>query len=269
MHKPAQELEQKYARAQEQIQRLSEQVKRLTNTESELYGFQEALDQQFRIYRQLYEFGQRLVDTFDLDAILRQAVHFVLYELNFERCAVLIPTADATEYRAGVLDGWYQEEELQQVRACRFTADNPVVQQLMQSPVQCTNPCSEQCSSACSKDDLEAFARCLLVDEFAANTLGGEPGKPYGLIVVGNSRANFDYQTRIAADSEFMVGLGNLVSQVSNAINNIHYYRALEDERQQLEVKVGERTRELAQQNRELEDTLVELRLAKERGVIG
>ncbi len=260
---PPQALVQKYARAMEQVERLSEQVKRLTNTESELYVFQEVLDQQFRIYRQLYEFGQRLVGNFDLAVILEDTVRFALYALNFERCIIFTVDSESGDFLVGTLDGWYEEEQLQQVRALCFPADNPVVAQILREPMQCSCSCPADRSDACTTEQIKTFTGCLFLDEFAAFALGGESGMPYGLMVVGNSRANFDYQTRIAIDSEFMVGLGNLVSQVSHAINNVHYYHALEVERCWLEEKVNMRTRELMEKNLKLESTLAELRRAK------
>ena len=55
-----QELEQLRA----DYQRLSDQVKQLIKTESELYEYQMQLDEQVRIYRKFYELGKQFNNTF-------------------------------------------------------------------------------------------------------------------------------------------------------------------------------------------------------------
>jgi hypothetical protein len=70
--------------------RLSGQVKRLLMAEWDLSRLQGQLDTQIRLYRQLYEVGKIFNATFDLGEILETATRFVLYELNFERCLVLL-----------------------------------------------------------------------------------------------------------------------------------------------------------------------------------
>ena len=96
-------------------QRLSEQVKRLLKTEHELYHTQEQLDTQIRLYRQLYEVGNRFNATFDLVEILRIATEFVLYELNFERCLVLLRSEGAKDFCVQALDGYYRSESFAEV----------------------------------------------------------------------------------------------------------------------------------------------------------
>src|SRR3954454_16601516 len=70
-------------------QRLSDEVKRLGTTESQLYEVQEHLDGQMSAYRQLYELGKKFNTTVDLATILQLASEFALSELNFERCLIL------------------------------------------------------------------------------------------------------------------------------------------------------------------------------------
>ncbi|OGT90703.1 MAG: hypothetical protein A2286_05635 [Gammaproteobacteria bacterium RIFOXYA12_FULL_61_12] len=249
------ELEAKYQRAIEQVERLSDQVKRLTKTESELYSFQEAFDSQLRIYRKLYEFSKELVSTLDPEVVLKNTVHFVLYELNFERCVILTPDDSGAIFRVRVFDGYY--DGARTVAQVRFSRDDPAIQTALQHTLLCT--------CCCNEDSARHIGEQLLLDQFAAFPFGGEPGDPFGILVVGNTNENLPYQTPVQTDSEFMVGLGNLLSQVSNTINNIRYYHALEHERWQLADKVQERTKELTEQNQALEHTLEALRLAKER----
>jgi serine phosphatase RsbU (regulator of sigma subunit) len=55
--------------------------------------------------------------------------------------------------------------------------------------------------------------------EYVAFQLGGEPQRPSGLLIAGNTANSPAYQVHIEADSEFAVGLANLVSQVTTAIH--------------------------------------------------
>ena len=90
-------------------QRLSDQVKRLVTTERQLFDVQEHLDGQMSAYRQLYEIGKKFNATFDLTTILNLAAQFVLYELNFERCLVLMRQPGATSFSVETMDGYYDD----------------------------------------------------------------------------------------------------------------------------------------------------------------
>jgi len=96
------------------------------------------------------------------------------------------------------------------------------------------------------------------MDEYVILPFGGEPKNPLRLLVAGNTAGRAPYQSRVVQDGEALLGLANLVSQASTAINNASFYQALEWERQSLEEKVRERTRELSR-------SLEELRAAQDR----
>src|SRR5205814_5459394 len=87
---------------------------------------------------------------------------------------------------------------------------------------------------------------------------GGEPKNPIRLLVAGNTAGRAPYQRRVVQEGEALLGLANLVSQTSTAINNASFYQALEWERQSLEEKVRERTQEVSR-------SLEELRAAQDR----
>jgi serine phosphatase RsbU (regulator of sigma subunit) len=74
------------------------------------------------------------------------------------------------------------------------------------------------CTQGCDQNDLLALGQALEMAEYVAFPLGGDPRQPIGLLIAGNAANSAAYQPRIQADSEFVVGLANLVSQVSTAI---------------------------------------------------
>jgi signal transduction histidine kinase/DNA-binding response OmpR family regulator len=230
---------------------LSEQVKRLLKTEHELYMAQEQLDTQIRLYRQLYEVGNKFNATFDLAEILHIATEFVLYELSFERCLVFLRVEEAKDFRVQALDGYYDEEARQGAARLSLPAEEPALLPLRSGSPRLSSGQAGQvmCTGKCDQADLLALGRALGMAEYVIFPLGGEPRNPVGLLVAGNTADNWQYYTRVQPESEFVVGLANLASMATTTINNVNFYQALEQERNLLEERVEQRTRELTEAN--------------------
>jgi signal transduction histidine kinase/DNA-binding response OmpR family regulator len=105
------------------------------------------------------------------------------------------------------------------------------------------------CTAECDQEPLLALRRAFGMDEYILFRLGGEPRVPAGLLVAGNTAENARYHTLVQPDNEFVVGLANLASLATTTTNNAKMYQALEQERQLLEERVEQRTRELAGAN--------------------
>jgi signal transduction histidine kinase/CheY-like chemotaxis protein len=86
-----------------------------------------------------------------------------------------------------------------------------------------------------------------LRNEYVLFPLGPDPRRPVGLVAAGSGSSRAEYHTRVQADSELIIGLANLASQASTALNNVSFYQALQRERQMLEERVRERTHELSE----------------------
>src|SRR6195256_3536206 len=233
-------------------QRLSDEVKRLVTTESQLYEVQEHLDGQMSAYRQLYELGKKFNTTVDLTTILQLAAQFVLYELNFERCLFLLKQSGANIFSIETMDGYYDDAESSSIaRVVLHTAS------LALAPLYAGVE-RVLCLPDCRRSELTSLRRLLGMDEYVILPFGGEPKNPIRLLVAGNTAERAPYQRRVVQEGEALLGLANLVSQTSTAINNASFYQALEWERQSLEEKVRERTREVSR-------SLEELRAAQDR----
>jgi serine phosphatase RsbU (regulator of sigma subunit) len=204
--------EQRLATLQGENRRLSEQIKRLVRTEHELYQFQEQLDDQIRIYRHLYEIGKKLNATLDLGELLQVATQFVLYQLNFERCVALLYEPEANTFYVGAHDGYYDEASQARLTALRFSVDDPALALILADQERVI------CAEGCDQDVLLALGQVLEMAEYVAFPLGGEPQRPIGLLIAGNTVNSAAYHPHIEADSEYVVGLANLVSQVATAI---------------------------------------------------
>jgi serine phosphatase RsbU (regulator of sigma subunit) len=204
--------EQRLTILQDENRRLSEQIKRLVRTEHELYQFQGQLDDQIRIYRHLYEVGKKLNATLDLGEVLQIATQFVLYQLNFERCVALLYDPEANTFYVEAHDGYYDEASRARVTDLRFSVDDPLLAPILADSERVI------CAEGCDQDDLIALGQVLGMVEYVAFPLGGEPQQPIGLLIAGNTVNSAAYHPQIQADSEFVTGLANLVSQVATAI---------------------------------------------------
>ena len=197
---------------QDENRRLSEQIKRLVRTEHELYQFQGQLDDQIRIYRHLYEVGKQLNATLDLGEILQIATQFVLYQLGFERCVTLLYDPEARAFYVEAYDGYYDEAGQAQIKGLRFSVDDPALALILDDADQVI------CPEECDQLELLALGQTLGLAEYVAFPLVGEALQPIGLLIVGNMANKSASHTQIQANSEFVVGLANFVSQVATAI---------------------------------------------------
>jgi signal transduction histidine kinase len=206
-------IEQRLTTVLDKNRRLSEQIKRLVRIEYELYQFQEQLDNQVRIYRHLYEVGKELNATLDLGEILQIATQFVLYQLGFERCVALLYDPDANTFSVAAHDGYYDAASRARVKDLRFSAYDPLLGPILADSERII------CAEGCDQRELLALGQALEMPEYVAFGLGGEPQQPVGLLIAGNTENSPAYHAaHIQVDSEFAVGLANLVSQVATAI---------------------------------------------------
>ena len=210
--KREEQIERRLAALQDENRRLSEQIKRLVRTEHELYQFQGQLDDQIRIYRHLYEVGKELNATLDLGELLQIATQFVLYQLGFERCVALLYDPGTDTFHARAHDGYYDEASQARVMGLRFSVDDPLLAPILADSERII------CAEGCDQDDLLAFGQALEMAEYVAFPMGGEPQQPIGMLIAGNTANSAAYHPNILADSEVVVGLANLVSQVATAI---------------------------------------------------
>jgi len=222
------------ATLREENHRLSEQIKRLVRTEHELYQFQEQLDDQIRIYRHLYEVGKQLNATLELSEILQVATQFVLYQLGFERCVGLLYDSEANAFYVEAHDGYYEEASRARVTGLRFSVDDPLLAGILAERERVI------CAEGYDKPELLALGQVLEMAEYVAFPLGVEPYQPVGLLIAGNAVNSGAYRTQIRPESEFVVGLANLVSQVATTIR---MRREIQAREQRLEQEAHARER--------------------------
>ena len=226
-------------RLQHENQRLADEIKRLVKAERQLYEVQEHLDEQMRIYRRLYEVGQKFSATFSVATVVELTTHFIIYDLNFERCLLFLRHPGDPEVQVAGMDGYYDAPSAARISKLRLPPER----------MPATAPGSDRelvlCDEHCTDRSLRELRAVFEMDEYAVCRLGADAADCLGFLVAGNTRAQSQYHARIDMEGEATLGLANLVSQAATAISNARSYEALEDERKRLEEKVHERTRQL------------------------
>jgi signal transduction histidine kinase/CheY-like chemotaxis protein len=245
------------ASIKEKNELLSKQVKRLIRTESMLYEVQQKLDTQIDIYKNLYDTGKKINATVQIDEIVKTCIEFVLYTLNFERCIVLL-RSEKHQFENAHFDGFYDEEKIKIVSSFNLPESYPIVQRLLKENG------TVLCQIGSDDQDLIQFGKQIYLSEYIVFPVGGDFHNPMGFFIVGNGGTNLDYYSRIEPNSQFMLGLENLIGQATAALNNANFYKALEEERALLEKNVQQRTTALSLAVDELHRTNEDLRKAKE-----
>lgn len=252
-------------------QRLAEEVKQLVKTENRLYQFQSKLDKQVKHYKQLYQLGQVFNQTFDLKTALAKTAQCLVYDYNFERCLIWMPASWATSQYGGQLSsgslglkGYPQPPDALKVYASEGYYDPRLSEYLAELSIPMGERLFERLTrqnilvlNDTMKDDcLSQWCGTIGMDECIILYLKTDSHSPMGLIIVGNTAEASQYHNRVTEDTDELVGVANLASQVVAAINNIHFYQALQQQQLLLEKKVEVRTQALNAKNKSLETAL-------------
>ncbi len=218
-------------------QQLAEQVKGLVRAERAAYHYQEQLDTQIKLYRSLSEVGQRFNATHDIEAIIEICKRFIIYDLNFERCIILVRVEG--EYRCRAFDGFFEPDARRHIDALVLKRSELV------PDASNTGAKLWLCTAESRDPRLDALRAATLMDDLVVFGLGREL---QAILIAGNTIRKRSSHSRVEEESEFIIGLANLASQASSAIDNAEFYRALESDRRSLK----ELSTSLSQSNAEL-----------------
>ena len=205
---------------QKENQQLTDQVRRLVSAENELYRVQSQLDLKLHLYRKLYEVSKEFNSTFDLDEVLQIVIRFVLYELNFERCLVLLPTLQRKAFQVQALDGYYLDEEREALSTFQLSGTEAVLLPVI------TNAKRIVCPADSDEEALRELGRRFHLDEYAILPLGGKGEEPIGLLIAGNSAEMAEQQERVELESEAIISLANLANHAATTMKNLRFYQA-------------------------------------------
>lgn len=232
--------------------KLRSEVLRLLRVEADLTRDNVALDRQASAYRQLSELGKRCNRGLSRDEIAAALVHFALYTVNLERCAVLLQ--DGEGLRTVAADGYYDPADEQAVRAFSPQPDDAWLLDLRASSEPRLRTLPGATADAKARDrSSDPIAETFRLDEYALLPLRDETtGQLLGLLVAGNSRRRAMQHSRIAPGQPLVLSLFSLVELAAVTLRSAALRQTLHAERAQLEARIAERTHELAELNERL-----------------
>lgn len=217
--------------------RLAEQVKGLIRAESRLYVFQEQLDRHRRLYEGLARLGQITSRAKTPQEVLAASVECAVVHLGFQKAVACIETPEGVW--PILCEGYYDEVSSTRLLDARWPT-----------------PAFDALFSHASTPSLLTWSPQLppgheLGMDQAYRILFESDGSPHsgfarGWLVFGNENARRQFHTRVDLDGPLLTLLDNFSSMLTSALLNVQGFMALQAERDQLDDRVRERTRELA-----------------------
>ncbi len=197
---------------------------------------------QMRIYKRLHEMSKRINETTDESDLFEQAMGFVVGDLKFEKCLIMVHDKVSGRFRIAAAKGYdlSSERAMLSVFNLRFSSDIINTLRETQSPLIHT--------PKRPKNILVKVLTMLFLEEAYFELFGGDVNIPYGLIIVGNGLGVHKGATRINSNEMLMLALQNHTVQLSLAINNIIFYQAWNEEHSRLKNHIAKRTREYNEQ---------------------
>ncbi len=191
---------------------LSEQIKHLFKTERDLYKYQQQLDKQIQLYRELHNIGNCFNKSHDVDEILHLAIDFIINKFNFERCLILKRSSEV--FHISAWDGYYDDASSQNIESLSLMADMPVLAPLSfdSEHIICTKTCDDK--------QLLALRSRFGMDEYIISAIKRESQQIIYLVIAGNMATRASYYTRVHDKDEFIMDLANFLNQTSIAVNN-------------------------------------------------
>ncbi|MBK9258261.1 MAG: hypothetical protein IPM54_00310 [Polyangiaceae bacterium] len=237
--------------------KLREEIMRLLRVEADLFRRNEILDMQGQVYRALADIGNELHTGVGVEAIAKVAVRFVLYTLNIERCVILVREPEG--WRTLAFDGYYDDVSARAIANMAFPLGNPIVEGSDASEHE--RIVALQKGNASRDGTGDAF----LVDAYAWIPFRDDDGVTVlGCVIAGNTARKARHHGRIEKDDLTVIALRNLVELAAVAIRNARLDASLQEQRQHLEVRVAERTAEIADVHERLVVAFEEQKRAEE-----
>jgi|GEM_PF-6537853 len=235
---------------------LTSQVKRLLQTEHELYDSQKQIDNQLNLYHDLFETARYISSCRDKNSILNKLVKFALYSLNIEKCIILKVVNGINLFNILALDGFYNENHIS-INSTIYLDDN------LLSRVDCKSK-----SAFIFNTDTEKFNMInnnLNINTFVLFPICNENNNIEYIILAGNSLERAEFHSKIMENDLLLTAFGSLILQATDALTTISYLEELQQHRENLESQIKERTRELERSNSILLDEITERKKTENR----
>jgi PAS domain S-box-containing protein len=213
--------------------------------ESEVVQLRAQSAQQAKIYKRLYEIGKNINETLEISQIYDIAVEFATNELNFEKC-LIFEHDDANGWFKVVRSAGYEKpHEKQILKIINLLLSGEIIEYLRiyGEPLVHTQEHP--------KEQLAKLVKSLFLTEAYLELFGGDVEIPHGVIVIGNGIDHENLYSKIGTDQMVMLALGNFTTRLSSAVSNILFYKAWNEERNNLKHAINFQTALNVQLNKE------------------
>lgn len=216
---------------------LDEQAKIIVRTDLELTRTQEELDKKIDGLYTLHELGKTIGATFNVDELFTLITEPLIFKLGFEKCLIFL--ADETSGKLLCKTGvGYSAKDIVKIKS------QVVEEGIMDQVFKQAKPLLASKAGELDRDKM-GLAELFGVSSFLVVPIAIKE-KPFGLIFVGNE---LPYTKVTEGDLEV---LSILAGQLASAVENARLYTEIWNSHQELELKIKERTRDLARANEEL-----------------
>ncbi|HRF56013.1 MAG TPA: response regulator [Campylobacterales bacterium] len=199
-------------------------------------------DRQTRIYSRLHKIGKNINEALEIDGLYKMAVDFAVDELQFEKCLIFEHDDKNGWFKVVKSKGYDNPMQQKIIAIINLLLSGEIIEYLRISRAAITH------TSEKPDEKVAKLAKSLFLSECYFELVGGDMEAPYALIVVGSGLENKSSFSSIGVDDLAMLALGNFTVQLSNAINNIVFFKAWQNEKQRLEENIKRRTKELEEQ---------------------
>ncbi len=216
---------------------LDEQAKIIIRTDLELNRTQEQLDKKINGLYTLHELGKLISSTLDIEKLFSQITEPLILKLGFEKTIIFLKNKDtqALECKAAIGFSSAFISKIEQANIEKEFLKN-VLKKGSSVWVKSAEAATEEQKAWLELFEVSSFVIVPMVIKESVE----------GYIFVGNN-TNYNYVSEGDIDSLFI-----LSNQLGIALDNAQLYAQLKRSHDQLEIRVQERTKELAAANKQL-----------------
>lgn len=207
---------------------LDEQAKLIVKTDLELNKTQEELDKKIIALYTLQKISRMVSNTLDENEIFRRIQQPVISDLGFEKCSVLM--FDKQKNLCDKSYSGYSKDELEKIASS--LQQEPIMDSVLKEGKALS-------SLDISEVNRKKVSKLIKVDYFIIAPVITQDGIE-GMFFVGNSTAS----SALTEGDEEMISI--LATQLGQAIENARLFEQVFSSHQDLEAKIKQRTKELA-----------------------
>lgn len=200
-------------------------------------------ESQIEFYSLLHKKWKQINETSEIEQVFNLTFYFTTEVLGFKKSILFIYDKETSLFKVQFYKG-YNTHEIQHLTTINILQSGEII--------ECLSTKSEKIIHSLSNPSktVDYLVKLMGLDEAIFELFGGNITTPYGMIVVGNTivekRINIE-------DPMIQIPLSNLISYLSNSINNIIFYRAWKKEKKSLQYNIELRTKELREQKETFE----------------